>query len=229
MYDFKVRLIFVKTKNHKAMKKCYIFAVFAICTLLAASCSTTKEGSDDDKNQVIETIMARRSIRKYKEMPVGRDTMQIILECGINAPNAINRQAWEIRVVDDAQWLSGLSDIVAKTSPMGAKMASEPGYRNAFRNAPTVVFIGHDTNFSYSPVDCGLMGENMILAAWSMGVGSVVLGSPVSFFKVPEAAQYYKDLGFSEGYELLYCIAFGYADESPDAKPRDVNKIKFVN
>lgn len=212
------------------MKKCYIFAAFVICTLLSASCSTaTKEGSNDEKNLVIETIMARRSIRKYKEMPVGRDTMQVILECGINAPNAINRQAWEIRVVDDAQWLSGLSDIVAESSPMVAKMASEPGYRNAFRNAPTVVFIGHDTSFSYSPVDCGLMGENMILAAWSMGVGSVVLGSPVSFFKVPEAAGYYEDLDFSEGYELLYCIAFGYADESPDAKPRDVNKIKFLN
>lgn len=230
MYDFKVRSIFVKTKTHKHMKKYFIAASIAISALLSSSCCTApEEKTTEAENQVIETIMARRSIRQYKDVPVGRDTMQIILECGINAPNAINRQAWEVRVVDDPEWLSGLSEKVVAGSPMAAKMAAEPGYRNVFRNAPTVVFIGNDTNFAYSPVDCGLMGENMILAAWSMGVGSVVLGSPVAFFEIPETAEYYKDLGFSEGYELLYCIAFGYAEEAPEAKPRDAEKIKFVN
>lgn len=34
-----------------------------------------------------------------------------------------------------------------------------------------------------------------------------------------------KQLGFSEGYELLYAIAFGYPDEMPAAKPREVSKV----
>lgn len=212
------------------MKKYFIATTVVIGMLLSSfGCAAPADQEADAKNQVIETIMARRSIRQYKETPVGRDTMQTILECGINAPNAINRQAWEVRVVDDAEWLSGLSEIVVAGSPMAQKMASDPGYRNVFRNAPTVVFIGNDTSFAYSPVDCGLMGENMVLAAWSMGVGSVVLGSPVSFFEIPGTEEYYKSLGFSEGYELLYCIAFGYAEESPEAKPRNAEKIKFVN
>ena len=42
-------------------------------------------------------------------------------------------------------------------------------------------------------------------------------------------AEYMKQLGFSEGYELLYAIAFGYPDEMPAAKPREVSKVKFVD
>ena len=37
-----------------------------------------------------------------------------------------------------------------------------------------------------------------------------------------------KRLNIPEGYELLYCIAFGYPDESPAAKPRDASKVMFV-
>jgi nitroreductase len=44
----------------------------------------------------------------------------------------------------------------------------------------------------------------------------------------PAAAPYVQRLGLSEGYELLYAIAVGYPDESPEAKPRDAEKVKFV-
>ena len=40
---------------------------------------------------------------------------------------------------------------------------------------------------------------------------------------------YLEKLGFSEGYELCLCVGFGYADESPEAKPRDWNKVKYVD
>lgn len=203
-----------------------IIAAFALAT--SACCSKSTQTSEN-ANPVIENIMTRRSIRKYKDAPVGRDTMKVILDCGINAPNAINRQAWEIRVVDNPQWLSEVSEVIIKGNPQAAGMAEEPGYKNVFRNAPTVAFIANDTGFGSSPVDCGLMGENMVLAAWSMGVGSVILGSPVRFFTVPETAPYLESLGFSEGYELLFCIAFGYPDEAPDAKPRDTTKYKFID
>ena len=60
--------------------------------------STVTEKSNSDA--VIETIMSRRSIRKYKPEAVNRDTMKIILDCGINAPNGQNKQSWAVRVVD---------------------------------------------------------------------------------------------------------------------------------
>jgi nitroreductase len=55
------------------------------------------------------------------------------------------------------------------------------------------------------------------------------MGGPIHFMKTSEAAApYVQRLGFSEGYELLYAIAVGYPDESPEAKPRDAEKIRFV-
>ena len=76
---------------------------------------------------------------------------------------------------------------------------------------------------------CGLLGANMILTAQSMGIGSCCLGGPVRFMKSPAAAGYLKKLDFSDGYELLYAIAFGYPDEAPAAKPRDTSKVKFID
>lgn len=180
---------------------------------------------DSVKNQVVETIMTRRSIRQYKPQAVEREKMQTIVECGINAPNAMNRQPWEVRVVDNADYINGVTELYKKANP---KAAEDSTFKNMFRNAPTVVFIGRDTQSESSPFDCGLLAENMMISAWSMGIGSCCLGTPARFMRSPEAAEYLQKLGFSEGYELLYCIGFGYPDETPAAKPRDAAKVKFV-
>lgn len=196
------------------------------CTSSVSQQETVKgvEGMSQSE-AVVKTIMERRSIRKYKPQPVEREKMQTIVECGVNAPNAMNRQPWEIRVVDNPDFINGVTELYKKEQP---KVAEDPNFKNMFRNAPTVVFVGRDVQSGSAEFDCGLLSENMMLAAQSMGIGSCCLGSPAAFMRSPAAAEYLKQLGFSEGYELLYCIAFGYPDEAPAAKPRDLTKIKFV-
>ena len=201
-----------------------------ICAASMFSCTAPAQQeakADEGKNVVIENIMTRRSVRKYQPQAVNRDTMQIILECGINAPNAINKQSWEVRVVDNPEFINGITEVFKKVSP---KMAEGADFKNMFRNAPTVVFIANDTTFPFSQVDCGLMAENMMLSAWSMGIGSVCLGSSAHFINnTPEAAPYLEKLGFSENYKTLVCIGFGYPAETPAAKSRDKGKIKFID
>ena len=182
--------------------------------------------NESKENTVIETIMSRRSIRQYKPQAVNRDTMQTILKCGINAPNGMNKQSWEVRVVDNPDFINGVTELYKKANP---KATEDPSFKNMFRNAPTVVFIANDPSYDCSQIDCGLLGGNMILTAQSMGIGSCCLGGPARFMKSPEAAEYLKKLNFSEGYELLYCIAFGYPDETPAAKPRNAEKVQFID
>lgn len=192
------------------------------------STDSVNEQSQTNKNQTIETIMSRRSIRQYKPQAVGRDTMQTIVKCGINAPNGMNKQSWAIRVVDNPEYINGITEVFKKKNQ--DRIANDPNFKNMFRNAPTVVFIANDPSYELSQIDCGLLGENMILAAQSMGIGSCCLGSPIHFMLTePEAAEYVKRLELPEGYNLLYCIAFGHPDESPEAKPRDTSKIKFID
>mgnify|MGYP002537545510 FL=1 len=204
-----------------------------LCLCTVAGCTSSVSQQETVKGvegmrqseAVVKTIMERRSIRKYKPQPVEREKMQTIVECGVNAPNAMNRQPWEVRVVDNPDFINGVTELYKKEQP---KVAEDPNFKNMFRNAPTVVFIGRDVQSGSAEFDCGLLSENMMLAAQSMGIGSCCLGSPAAFMRSPAAAEYLKKLGFSEGYELLYCIAFGYPDEAPAAKPRDLTKIKFV-
>lgn len=166
--------------------------------------------------------MSRRSIRNYKAQPVSRELMNTILQCGINAPNGQNKQSWEVRVVDNADLQN---EIKSAMEAAGGERAA-----GCFYNAPVWVFIARDRSYDFSTVDCGLLAENMMLAANSLGLGSVCLGSPVRFIETsPQRDAVLSKLGFSEGYELCVCIAFGYPAESPAAKPRDMGKVRFVD
>lgn len=195
--------------------------LMAICLLMAASCNQSEQ---NDANAVVENIMARRSIRDYKQVPVGRDTLMTIMECGINAPNGQNKQSWEVRVVDDPKLLADMSQAMGEAYP------DNDFAKGCFRGAPVMVFIARDLSYDFSAYDCGLMAQNIMLSAWSMGIGSVCLGSPVRFLLGNEICKPYVDkLAFSEGYEFCLCVGLGYPQESPEAKPRDMGKVLFID
>ncbi len=212
--------------------KTWKIIIVVLCMILAAACAPKTQNTTETQNTqqaegenaVIGTIMSRRSIRNYKQIPVSRDTLNTIMECGINAPNGQNKQSWEVRVVDNPELLAQMSQAMADSHD-GMEFA-----KNCFRGAPVMVFIARDPSYDFSAYDCGLLAENVMLSAWSLGVGSICLGSPVRFLTDNDICKpYVKKLGFSEGYELCLCIGLGYADESPEAKPRDMGKVKFIN
>ena len=207
------------------MKTFNILSAAILLLVASACCQNPAQSSGNNSDAVIENIMARRSIRKYKNIPVGRDTMNVILECGINAPNGQNRQSWEVRVVDSPALMDEIKEAMAQGHP-----DMEPkAVKGCFRNAPVMVFIARDPSYDFSAYDCGLLAENMMLSAWSLGVGSICLGSPVRFLTDNDACRpVLEKLGFSAGYELCLCVGFGYADEAPAAKPRNPEKVKFV-
>lgn len=206
------------------MKK-FNLIIACLGIMCASSCCQTQKHQDNMENQVIETIMARRSIRQYKAEPVARETMEEIVRCGVNAPNGQNKQSWEVRIVDNPALLNEMSEAMAKGHPdLDPQMV-----KGCFRGAPVMVFIARDLSYDFSAYDCGLLAENMVLSAWSLGVGSICLGSPVRFLTDNEVCKpYVEKLGFSEGYELSLCVGFGYADQEPEAKPREMSKVKFV-
>ena len=207
------------------MKTFNILSAAILLLVASACCQNQAQSSGNNSDAVIENIMARRSIRKYKNIPVGRDTMNVILECGINAPNGQNRQSWEVRVVDSPALMDEIKEAMAQGHP-----DLEPkAIKGCFRNAPVMVFIARDPSYDFSAYDCGLLAENMMLSAWSLGVGSICLGSPVRFLTDNDACRpVLEKLGFSAGYELCLCGGFGDADEAPAAKPRNPEKVKFV-
>ncbi|MBQ9528793.1 MAG: nitroreductase family protein [Bacteroidales bacterium] len=181
-------------------------------------------------NPVIETIMSRRSIRHYTDQPVARELLQKIAECGVNAPNAMNRQQWEVRIIDSPDYFDGLTKVLDGTAPF-LSSDGDPKYRNCLRNATAAIAVAcPDDESGMCLVNVGLLCENVCLAAKSLGLGSVVMAGPVMMMNsIPEAKPFIDRLGFSEGYKLRIIVGLGYPDEDPEAKPRDLGKIKFVD
>lgn len=208
------------------MKK--ILISFAALSCIVTGCCNQMPDEATD-NPVVDAIMSRRSIRHYTDAPVGRDLLQKIAECGINAPNAMNKQEWEVRIVDDKDYFDGATKIMAETMPSFVN-ADDPKFRNGFRNCTAAFFIACPEDESGMLLqNVGLMSENICLAAHSLGLGTCIMAGPARFLNTVEAAKPYLDkLAFSEGYKLQIVIAVGYPDEQPDAKPRDASKIKFV-
>ena len=198
--------------------------------LMLSACNDNKmqqTGTDIDSAKVMtELMMSRRSIRAYKDSVISRETLNDILKCGINAPNGKNLQSYEIRVIDSPALIDSMTQAVVKDKP---EIAQREGFKNIFVNAPCVVCIAYDTQYDMAQIDCGLLGENIILAAWAKGIGSCCLGSSARWLlDSPSAKPYLDRLAFSKGDQLLYCIALGYPDETPEAKPRRDDMIRFV-
>ena len=157
---------------------------------------------------VLSNIMARRSIRKYLDKPVEHEKLEAVALAGINAPSAMNRQNWAVRIIEDQKLMA---DVKGQT-----------------RNAPNLICVCAPADGRFD-LDAGLLGENMMLAAQNLGLGTCIQTGPIRFLTTDEKAKAFRDsLDIPEGYKLLYVISIGYPDEQPDAKPRDASKVKYI-
>ncbi len=114
----------------------------------------------------LDAIMTRRSIRKYKSDPVDEKTVRTLLAAAMSAPSAQNQQCWRFVVVDDRKTL----DELAVVHP----------YAKALKEAPLAIVVCGDLEAQKTPdfwvQDCAAATENILVAATSLGLGTVWLG-----------------------------------------------------
>ena len=159
-------------------------------------------------NPVLRNIMDRRSVRKYLDKPVEHEKLETVALAGINAPSAMNHQDWAVRIIEDQKLMADVKDMC--------------------RNAPNLICVCAPTDGRFD-LDAGLLGENMMLAAQSLGLGTCIQTGPIRFLTTDAKAKAFRDsLDIPEGYKLLYVISIGYPDEQPEAKPRDASKVKYI-
>ena len=123
------------------MKKItYLVMVLAACMTVSCRQSDSQPSTTTGNNPVVETIMARRSIRKYLPKPVEKEKLQKILECGINAPTGMYKQSWQIRVVQNPEFLAEMDQKFSEQRSREGKSARA----KAFYGAPCLIFIAYD-------------------------------------------------------------------------------------
>jgi nitroreductase len=91
-----------------------------------------------------------------------------------------------------------------------------------FYNAPAVVFIITDDRM-FNDEACAAAAQNMLLAAWSLGIGSCWIGFAHFIDISPDTRRL---LGIPEGYHIAACLIFGYPQTVP--KPALRNPVSTV-
>ena len=115
---------------------------------------------------IIETIMSRRSIRKFTGIPITKEQEELILKAGFQSPTAHNTQPWEFVVIRDVEVLKGI-----KAYHPYAKMIDNAGF--------AILVCGHtqkQESQAFLIEDCSASIQNMLLAAHGIGLGAVWCG-----------------------------------------------------
>lgn len=196
-------------------------------------------------NSTLDIIYSRRSVRKYKQEPIARKTIEQIIEAGRMAPSAMNLQPWSFYVLTDTGQIALFSKEISRTAVirmarhgMRQLLKSAVGLYHAYRSmdfkfsddpvfhgAPVVIFLSAPVDNNWAAIDVGMCAQNMLLAAESLGVS----GCPVGFGTIVQYVKDYPLLKIPENERVVLAVVIGYADEHPVMHPRRKNNVFFLN
>ena len=189
---------------------------------------------------IFETIMHRRSIRRFEPKQIEETALQKILQAGLYAPCAGGRQGIIFAVCQDKEVNEHLGKIKrAKSNPRMAtatsfvsreqpSIADDPHLTNAFYDAPTVITMFAPKNFLFSVDDCAVAAENMMLAADARGIGSCYIGQGWTAFDDPYGQEILRQWNIPTDRYAVMQLLLGYAkegDKHPTPKPRKEGRV----
>ena len=172
-------------------------------------------------NEIIKAIEERRSIRKFQPtMPAKEDLAQIV-EAGLYAASGMGRQSAIIVAVTNKE----LRDQLAKTN---AEIMGKPDF-DPFYGAPAILIVLADKSCRTAIYDGSLVMGNMMLAAHSLGLGSIWIHRAKEEFESDWGRNLLRSLGVNGDYEGIGHCALGYADgDYPAAPARNEGRIFYV-
>jgi len=151
---------------------------------------------------LLDVILSRRSIRSYENKEIPQEILRQVLEAGRQAPSAANRQPIRFVVVTDSEAKNELSKSL---------------FGKHIKNAPVVIVGCADEKSlltgKWAVVDTTIALQNIVIAAWTFGIGSCWIGS-FSEEKVKEL------LKIPDKWKVVALLTLGYPAEQPKAKNR---------
>ena len=173
-------------------------------------------------NDIIRAMEERRSIRRFKsDMPFKEDIEQII-EAGLYAANGMGKQATITVAITNKELRDRLSAENCKIG--GWKEGFDPFY-----GAPVILVVLADKNWANRVYDGSLVMGNMMLAAHSLGLGSIWIHRAKEEFDMPEYQRLLKELGVEGEWEGIGHCAIGYIEgDVPKAAKRKDKRVFWV-
>lgn len=146
-------------------------AVIVLSVRLMVSSDKTPGDGSNASDEVLECIMTRASVRKYKPETVPDSTITAVLKAGMAAPTAANQQAWHFVVITDQVLKDSITDAFQWT-----KMVRDCAFAVVVCGDMDKLFDDDRPDGGFWTLDCSAASENMLLAAHALGLGGVWCG-----------------------------------------------------
>ncbi len=164
----------------------------------------------------LDIIKSRRTVRLFKQDPIDTKTLYELVECARCAPSGANRQPLEYVIINDAAQVERVFEHVAWAGYVKPKRTPGAGKRPV---AYIVVLVNREI-CKEAPDDAAAAIENIILAAWSLGIGSCWMGS-VQRERIAEL------IAMPENFMIDSIVALGFPDEEPVMEDCKGDSIKY--
>jgi nitroreductase len=158
----------------------------------------------------LQAIRTRRSIRKYEDKPIPKETLEAIVDCGRLAASGRNEQPWEFVVVTDP----GIKRQIADATDYG-KFIEQAA-------ACIAVFC---RNTTYYLEDGSAATQNILVGAWALGVGTCWIAGDKKHY----ASTIGTIVGAPDNTKLVSLIALGYPAEQPTRAKRELSDVIHWN
>ena len=190
---------------------------------------------------MLEMMMRRRSIRKYRAARVEREKLEKIQEAGLYAPNPGGRQGSKIIMLDNAALIDRIGVINADcenrnwdrgVSTDQPSIIDDRTIRSGFYQCPAlgIVCVPEASRHTVNGIGAAFVcAENMVLEAYALGVSSCIVGRAEATFARPEMQALLRRWGLEEQYAPMVFVCLGYVEgEYPAIKPRHRGRALYV-
>lgn len=196
------------------MKGIFNLIVLAGLSAGMVACGDTMDKKDNTPtlNPTLETIAQRRSVRRYTDRKVSKDTIDMLLRAAMAAPSSKDRRPWQFVVVDDRPTL----DTLSARLPFASMLA----------HVPQALVVCGDSRVSESWfLDCSAATQNFLLAAQAIGLAAVWTGVYPNADRIVTVQE---ELGLPANIIPLAVVPFGYGDGLEKPKDKyDASRIHF--
>ena len=178
-------------------------------------------------NETMKTIMERYSCRDFAGTPLTEEQLKTLATAALAAPSGMNRQPWRIILLTDKQLIEemdveGMKVMATQDREMFERFVGRGG--SLFYNAPCMVIVLTKTN---ALLDCGILTQNVALAAHSIGLGNVICGLTSIPLSGPRGSEFKERIGFGEDEVFAMSILVGQANSGKEPHQLDWSKVTF--
>ena len=170
-------------------------------------------------NETMQTILTRRSTRKFKVQEISQADLDQILKAALHAPSGMGKQTWQFTVVKNREKIQRLAKAAGKAL----------GRENYDMYQPEILIIpSNQRDNPHGKEDNACAMENIFLAAHSLGIGSVWINQLQGICDDPKIREVLREFEIPEDHVVYGLAALGYPDDTPIPEKERIGKVAYI-